>query len=162
VLKVVVEELTIDTLTNMPIVVLKDPHSNRALPIWIGSFEANAIAMEMEQVVTPRPLTHELIKNMLAGLHATVSRVVVNDLRENTFYAQIFLLLNGEEVMIDARPSDAIALSLRLKVPLFVREEVFAKVELIDLQQLQEEQTTQRVKEWLETVKPEDFGGVEE
>ena len=121
-LQMVVKGLTLDPLTNMPIVILKDVEGNRALPIWIGTNEANAIALEMERITTPRPMTHDLIRNILEGLKAKVSRIVVNDLRDNTFYAVIFLAVNGAEVAIDSRPSDAIALALRVKAPIFVAE----------------------------------------
>ena len=123
-LQMVVKGLTLDPLTNMPIVILKDVEGNRALPIWIGANEANAIALEMERVTTPRPMTHDLIRNILEGVKAKVSRIVVNDLRDNTFYAIIFLGINGTEVAIDSRPSDAIALALRVKAPIFVAEKV--------------------------------------
>ena len=129
----VVKGLTLDPLTNMPIVILKDVEGNRALPIWIGANEANAIAMEMERITTPRPMTHDLIRNILEGLKAKVSRIVVNDLRDNTFYAVIFLAVNGTEVAIDSRPSDAIALALRVKAPIFVAEKVIREAKSIDL-----------------------------
>lgn len=163
-LEMVVKGLTVDPLTNMPIVILKDVHGNRALPIWIGNFEANAIALEMEQVTPPRPMTHDLIKNILEGINATVTRVVVNDLRDSTFYAQIFLLVGGEEVIVDSRPSDAIALALRVKAPIFVEEKVIDEAKVIDLSEAEsgEEEESEQVKEWLENIKPEDFGKLEE
>ncbi len=164
-LEMVVKGLTVDPLTNMPIVILKDRHGNRALPIWIGNFEANAIALEMEKVNPPRPMTHDLIKNILEGIKATVSRIVVNDLRESTFYAQIFLVVGGEEVAIDSRPSDAIALALRVKAPIFVEEKVIDEAKVIDLNE-EEQQTSveesEQIKEWLENIKPEDFGKLED
>ena len=126
-LQMVVKGLTLDPLTNMPIVILKDIEGNRALPIWIGTFEANAIALEMERVTTPRPMTHDLIRNLLEGLKAKVSRIVVNDLRDNTFYAVIFLAVNGTEVAIDSRPSDAIALASRMGAPIFVKKSVLER-----------------------------------
>ncbi|RMF85768.1 MAG: bifunctional nuclease family protein [Nitrospinota bacterium] len=163
-LEMVVKGLTVDPLTNMPIVILKDVRGNRALPIWIGNFEANAIALEMEQVTPPRPMTHDLIKNILEGINATVTRVVVNDLRDSTFYAQIFLLVGGEEVIVDSRPSDAIALALRVKAPIFVEEKVIDEAKVIDLSEAEsgEEEESEQVKEWLENIKPEDFGKLEE
>lgn len=162
-LRMIVEGLTIDTLTNMPIVVLKDPLSNRALPIWIGSFEANAIAQELEGVTTPRPMTHELIKNILTEVNIVVNRVLINDLRENTFYAQIFLLVEGTEVIVDSRPSDAIALALRTNSPIFVAKKVLAKAEMVELSETpMRGEETEEFKEWLENLRPEDFGELKE
>ncbi len=119
-LEMKIRGLTMDPLTNMPIVILKDLEEERALPIWVGIFEANAIGLEMESVPTPRPMTHDLIKNILEGIDANVSRIVVSDLKDNTFYAEIFLFLNGNEVSVDSRPSDAIALAIRFDAPIFV------------------------------------------
>jgi uncharacterized protein len=161
VLQMVVKGLTLDPLTNMPIVILKDVEGNRALPIWIGANEANAIAMEMERITTPRPMTHDLIRNILEGLKAKVARIVVNDLRDNTFYAVIFLTVNGTEVAIDSRPSDAIALALRVKSPIFVAEKVIREAKSIDLTEDKPVEDTQSVRDWIENLKPEDFGRIE-
>ena len=160
-LQMVVKGLTLDPLTNMPIVILKDTEGNRALPIWIGANEANAIAMEMERITTPRPMTHDLIRNILEGLKAKVSRIVVNDLRDNTFYAVIFLTVNGTEVAIDSRPSDAIALALRVKASIFVAEKVIREAKSIDLSEDKPAEDTQSVRDWIENLKPEDFGRIE-
>ncbi|MBI3327170.1 MAG: bifunctional nuclease family protein [Nitrospinae bacterium] len=157
----VVKGLTLDPLTNMPIVILKDVEGNRALPIWIGPNEANAIALEMEKVTTPRPMTHDLIRNILEGLKAKVSRVVVNDLRDNTFFAVIFLSVNDIEVAIDSRPSDAIALALRVKAPIFVAEKVIRDAKSIDLTEEKPAEDTQAIRDWIESLKPEDFGKLE-
>jgi bifunctional DNase/RNase len=157
----VVKGLTLDPLTNMPIVILKDTEGNRALPIWIGANEANAIAMEMERITTPRPMTHDLIRNILEGLKAKVSRIVVNDLRDNTFYAVIFLEVNGTEVAIDSRPSDAIAVALRVKAPILVAEKVIREAKSIDLTEDRPAEDTQSVRDWIENLKPEDFGRIE-
>jgi hypothetical protein len=157
----VVKGLTLDPLTNMPIIILKDVEGNRALPIWIGANEANAIAMEMERITTPRPMTHDLIRNILEGLKAKVSRIVVNDLRDNTFYAVIFLTVNGTEVAIDSRPSDAIALALRVKSPIFVAEKVIREAKSIDLTEDKPAEDAQSVRDWIENLKPEDFGRIE-
>ena len=157
----VVKGLTLDPLTNMPIVILKDTEGNRALPIWIGANEANAIAMEMERITTPRPMTHDLIRNILEGLKAKVSRIVVNDLRDNTFYAVIFLDVNGTEVAIDSRPSDAIAVALRVKAPILVAEKVIREAKSIDLTEDRPAEDTQSVRDWIENLKPEDFGRIE-
>lgn len=160
-LQMVVKGLTLDPLTNMPIIILKDVEGNRALPIWIGANEANAIAMEMERITTPRPMTHDLIRNILEGLKAKVSRIVVNDLRDNTFYAVIFLTVNGTEVAIDSRPSDAIALALRVKSPIFVAEKVIREAKSIDLTEDKPAEDAQSVRDWIENLKPEDFGRIE-
>ena len=161
-LEMKVKGLTIDPLTNMPIVILKDLEEERALPIWVGIFEANAIALEMESVPTPRPMTHDLIKNILEGIQAEVSRIVVNDLQDNTFYAVILLSFNGTEVTIDARPSDAIALALRVDAPIYVAKKVLDEARLIDLPDTEQlEDDKEQWKEWLENIRPEDFGKYE-
>jgi bifunctional DNase/RNase len=160
-LEMKVKGLTLDPLTNMPIVILKDLEGERALPIWVGIFEANAIALEMENVPTPRPMTHDLIKNILDGMQASVSRIVVNDLKDNTFYAVIFLSLNGNEVPIDSRPSDAIALALRVEAPIFVSKKVLDEARSIDLSDPELQDDKEKWKEWLENLRPEDFGKYE-
>jgi hypothetical protein len=116
--------LMLDPATNMPIIVLKDVNSDSVLPIWVGVFEANAIALEIEKVAPPRPMTHDLLKNVIVGLGATVERVVVTELRNDTFFAAIWATRNGEPIVIDSRPSDAIALAMRTDCPIFVDEEV--------------------------------------
>ncbi|PID57540.1 hypothetical protein CSB45_06850 [candidate division KSB3 bacterium] len=151
-----VKGLTLDPLTNMPIVILKDNEENRILPIWIGLFEANAIALELEKISTPRPMTHDLIRDLLVGVDARVSKILVNGLKNNTFYAEIHLSLNGNHIAIDSRPSDAIALALRSDAPIYVSAEVVDKAKSIDVSRENEE--TDQLKEWLENLKPEDFG----
>src|ERR1700719_2896878 len=116
--------LMMDPVTNMPIVILKDINGNGVLPIWVGVYEANAIALEIEKVATPRPMTHDLIKNLLLGLNTSVRKGVVNDLREDTFFALIWLERDGQTISIDSRPSDALALALRLDCPIFVEDTV--------------------------------------
>ncbi len=155
-IKMTVRGIALDPITNMPIVILKDPEDRRALPIWVGIFEANAIALELEKVSTPRPMTHDLLKNILDGLGITVQQIIVNDLKENTFYATIDLNYNGSVVSIDARPSDAIAIALRTNAPIFVAENVVAQAKNIEVSEEKEE--TDKWKEWLENLKPEDFG----
>lgn len=155
-IKMTVRGIALDPITNMPIVILKDPEERRALPIWVGIFEANAIALELEKVSTPRPMTHDLLKNILDGLGITVQQITVNDLKENTFYATIDLNYNGSVVSIDSRPSDAIALALRTNAPIFVAENVVAQAKNIEVSEEKEE--TDKWKEWLENLKPEDFG----
>ncbi len=114
--------LMMDPVTNMPIVVLKDVQGQAILPIWVGVYEANAIALEIEKVQTPRPMTHDLLKNVLLGLEVRVQKVVVNDLKDDTFYALIWVERDGEMMTIDSRPSDALALALRVDCPIFVDE----------------------------------------
>ncbi len=122
-----VDRVTLDTTSNRFVVILKDDVHNRWLPIVVGSTEAQAIALQLERITPPRPLTHDLMKNLLDSIEVRVSRVVVNDLRENTYYALIGLKMNGSHLEIDARPSDAIALALRTSAPIFVAEEVMRK-----------------------------------
>ena len=157
-LEMKVRGLTLDPLSNMALVILRDLEGSKALPIWVGIPEANAIALEIEQVTTPRPMTHDLIKNLLEGLSATVSRVVVNDLRDSTFYATIFVALQGQEYSIDSRPSDAIAVALRVKAPIYVTTEVIERAGSIDLGDHEATEEPERLQEWLENIKPEDFG----
>lgn len=116
--------LMMDPVTSMPIVILKDVGSNNVLPIWVGIYEANAIALEIEKVSTPRPMTHDLIKTLLLGLDAGIRKVVVNELREDTFFALIWVERNGELISVDSRPSDALALALRLDCPIYVDDSV--------------------------------------
>ena len=155
-IKMTVRGIALDPLTNMPIIILKDQDDKRALPIWVGIFEANAIALELEKISTPRPMTHDLIKNILGGLGANVQQVVVNELKDNTFFAVIEISVNGNVVNIDARPSDAIALALRVNAPIFVTEKVVTKAKSIEVSEEKEE--SDRWREWLENLKPEDFG----
>jgi bifunctional DNase/RNase len=155
-IRMTVRGIALDPITNMPIIILKDQEEKRALPIWVGIFEANAIALELEKIATPRPMTHDLIKNILDGLGATVRQIVVNDLNDNTFFAVIEMSYDGNVVNIDSRPSDAIALALRVNAPIFVTEKVVSKAKSIDIADEKEE--TDRWREWLENLKPEDFG----
>ncbi|MGH7408849.1 MAG: bifunctional nuclease family protein [Candidatus Methylomirabilales bacterium] len=148
--------LMMDPVTNMPIVILKDTQGSTILPIWVGIYEANAIALEIEKVATPRPMTHDLIKNILDGLGASVQQVVVNDLKDNTFFAVIEINVNGNVVNVDSRPSDAIALALRVNAPIFVAEKVVTRAKSIEVSEEKEE--SDRWREWLENLKPEDFG----
>lgn len=160
-LEMKVKGLALDPSTNMPIVILKDLEEEQALPIWVGIFEANAIALEMESVPTPRPMTHDLIKNILEETEATVLRIVVNDLKDNTFYAEIYLSLNGTEVAIDSRPSDAIALALRVDAPIYVAKKVLDEARSIDLTDPELADDKEQWKEWLKDLRPEDFGKYE-
>ena len=151
-----IKGLVVDPISKMPIVVLEDPGSERMLPIWIGVFEANAIALKIENIVTPRPMTHDLMKNVFNETGLKVERVVVNDVRDNTFYALIHCRHNGQSLTIDSRPSDAIALSLRLDAPIFVEESVVQKAQSIKYDENLE--SSEKLEKWLEDLKPEDFG----
>src|SRR5579862_5519062 len=131
-IEMTIKGLMVDPITNMPIVILRDKDGQRVLPIWVGIFEANAIALQIENVSTPRPMTHDLLRNVIHDLNASVQRIVVSDLQENTFYAVIYLTWNGETVAIDARPSDAIALALRTRAPIFVEEAVIDNAKTVD------------------------------
>ncbi|MCX5736542.1 MAG: bifunctional nuclease family protein [candidate division NC10 bacterium] len=155
-IQMTVRGIALDPITNMPIIILKDVDERKALPIWVGIFEANAIALELEKVTTPRPMTHDLLKSVLDGLGVTVRQVIVNDLKDNTFFAVIELNSNGAVINIDARPSDAIALALRVNAPIFVAENVVAQAKSVEISEEKEE--TDKWKEWLENLKPEDFG----
>ena len=150
--RMTVRGIALDPITNMPIIILKDSEEKRALPIWVGIFEANAIALELEKIATPRPMTHDLIKNILDGVGATVQQIVVNDLKENTFFAVIEVNYNGNMLNIDARPSDAIALALRVNAPIFVTDKVVSKAKSMDIAEDKEE--TDRWKEWLRISSP--------
>jgi bifunctional DNase/RNase len=148
----------IDPVSNMPIIILKNPDGSSVLPIWVGIFEANAIAMQLEEIVSPRPTTHDLLKNVIHGLEAQVERIVITDLRENTFFAQIHLRRNGRSLSIDARPSDAMALALRTAAPIFVENAVLDKSESSTEGDSEE---TERLRRWLENVDPEELGKYE-
>jgi bifunctional DNase/RNase len=153
-----VRGLALDPVSNMPIIILRDEDEKRSLPIWVGIFEANAIALELEKIATPRPMTHDLIKNMLEAVEAKVEKIVVNDLRENTFFALIHLRMGEEEITVDSRPSDAIALALRVGAPIFVDEDVVRRAKNVEVAAPKEADDQEKLKEWLEHLKPEDFG----
>ena len=148
--------LMIDPVTNMPIVILKDKTGKKILPIWVGVFEANAIVLQIENVATPRPMTHDLITNMLNQFDAGVERVVVSELRDNTFYAMIYLERNGETMAIDARPSDAIAVALRTKAPIFVEEVVVEGARNLDL--FKNVSDSEKLEKWLQELSPDELG----
>lgn len=153
--------LTIDPFTSMPIVILKDKEEKLALPIWIGLIEASAIATEIEKIQLSRPMTHDLLKNILEEVAVSVEKVVIHDLSDNTFYAQIILKKDDKEFYMDARPSDAIALSLRTNSPLFVEKAVIEKSRKIDLSKEALDLDSSKKHKWaeiLENLSPEDFG----
>jgi len=148
--------LLMDPVSNMPIVILKDVAGESVLPIWVGVYEANAIALEMEKVSTPRPMTHDLIKNVLTGLEAQVHKVVVTELREDTFYAVIWLERSGEVISVDSRPSDALALALRVDCPIFVDEAVLKNSK--QAANMSDRVTAEELRKWLEGLNDEDLG----
>ncbi|WP_263409272.1 bifunctional nuclease family protein [Terriglobus tenax] len=148
--------LMMDPVTNMPIVVLKDVASDTVLPIWVGIFEANAIALEIEKTATPRPMTHDLLRDLVRGLNAQVDKIVVHELKEDTFYAVIWMQQEGETVTIDARPSDALALALRADAPIFVHRDVLknARLTTADAQNISADQ----MRQWLEGLNDDEMG----
>jgi len=148
--------LLMDPVTNMPIIVLKDVAGDSVLPIWVGVYEANAIALEMEKVSTPRPMTHDLIKNVLTGLETQVHKVVVTELREDTFYAVIWLERGGDVISIDSRPSDALALALRVDCPIFVDDLVLKNSK--QAATANDRLSADELRKWLEGLNDEDLG----
>jgi bifunctional DNase/RNase len=148
--------LMMDPMTNMPIVVLKDVGSDTVLPIWVGVYEANAIAMEIEKVTTPRPMTHDLIKNLLIGLDTRVHKIVVNELRDDTFFAVIWMEREGKIISIDSRPSDALAVALRVDCPIFVDEEVLKSSKKASTGN--DRVSPEDLRKWLEGLNDEDLG----
>ncbi len=157
-----IKGLMIDPITNMPIIILRDPTSSAVLPIWVGIFEANAIALQIEKIATPRPMTHDLLKNVLMEVGVSVNFVEITELKENTYYALVHLKINGRELAIDSRPSDAIALALRSKSPIYVSKAVLEASSI--LQQAEEGKepdfsnvSKEKWAEILEKMSPEDF-----
>ena len=148
--------LMMDPVSNLPIVLLKDVNSETVLPIWVGVYEANAIALEIEKVSTPRPMTHDLLKNVLMGLGAHLRKVVVTDLREDTFYAVIWAERNGEIISIDSRPSDALALALRMDCPIFVDDTVLRNSKVASASS--DKATNEELRKWLEGLNDDDIG----
>ena len=151
-----IKGLMVDPVTNMPIIILRDQEGQRVLPIWVGVFEANAIALQIENIATPRPMTHDLLRNVITDLKAQVRKIVVSDLKENTFYALIYLTVNGDTVAVDARPSDAIALALRVRAPIFVEDAVIDNAKRLDF--TPDKADSERLQKWLESLDPEDLG----
>jgi bifunctional DNase/RNase len=148
--------LMMDPVTNMPIVVLKDLNGNTILPIWVGIYEANAIALEIEKVSTPRPMTHDLIKTLLLGLGTGIRKVVVSELKDDTFYAVIWLDKDGELISVDSRPSDALALALRLDCPIYVDESVLKSSKRSNA--AADKVSDEEQRRWLESLDDEDLG----
>ncbi len=149
--------LMMDPITNMPIVVLRDTENRTVLPIWIGVYEANAIALEIEKVSPPRPMTHDLLLNLIHASDAWVQRVVVSELKDDTFFAVIWLRQkDGQLMSIDSRPSDAIALALRMDCPIFVSEQVLDSSKLSP--SLSDKASSDELRKWLENLGEEDLG----
>ena len=153
-IKMEIKGLLMDPVSNMPVVILRDTEKGHFLPIWIGVYEANAIALEMEKMTTPRPMTHDLLKNLLGELGARVERVVINDLKENTFFARIHLIRGDAMLSVDSRPSDAIALAVRSQADIFVEEKVLEESRTLRA----DDQDPERLKKLLEEASPEDLG----
>lgn len=150
--------LLIDPVSQMPIVILKDATGGQVLPIWVGVFEANAIATQLEKILSPRPMTHDLLRAAIERLGATIERIVITDFRESTFFATLHLALDGKRVEVDARPSDAMALALRCDAPIFVEESVLQKSSQAGDSDSME---PDRLRRWLESVDPAELGQYE-
>jgi uncharacterized protein len=148
--------LMMDPVTQTPIVILKDVAGAAILPIWVGMYEANAIALEIEKVTTPRPMTHDLIKTVLVGLETGVRKVVVSELKEDTFYAVIWLEKEGHLISIDSRPSDALALALRVDCPIYVEDAVLKSSKAAST--MADKVSNEELRRWLESLGDEDLG----
>jgi bifunctional DNase/RNase len=148
--------LMLDPVTNLPIVILRNLDGNSVLPIWVGAYEANAIALEIEKVAAPRPMTHDLIRNVLLGTETMLRKVVVSELKDDTFYAVIWMEKNGELISVDSRPSDALALALRMDCPIFVDEEVLRSSKVG--QAVSDKASSEELRRWLENLNDEDLG----
>jgi len=155
-LHVEIKGLMLDPSSNVPIVILRDLQSQLFLPIWIGVFEANAIALRLEGIEPPRPMTHDLLRAMVEQLGGAVEKIVISDLRESTFFAVIHVRNQDRSLIIDARPSDAIALALRTESPIFVLRSVLDKAQAVDL--ATDATDEEKLKKWLEEISPEDLG----
>jgi len=157
IIEVRIRGLMMDPSTSMPIVVLKDVASETVMPIWVGIFEANSIALEIEKVAAPRPMTHDLTRNLIRNLNARLERVVISELKDDTFYATLWLQQGDEPLVLDARPSDALALALRADCPIYVTDEVMQKAKLNTTGQA-EGPTAEQLRGWLEGLNDEDLG----
>ncbi|MFP5235434.1 MAG: bifunctional nuclease family protein [Acidobacteriota bacterium] len=156
-IEVRIRGLMMDPATNMPIVILKDAASDAVMPIWVGIFEANAIAVEIEKMTAPRPMTHDLTRNLIHNLNGELERVVITELKEDTFFAVLRLRQGTEPVLVDARPSDAIALALRFDCPIYVAEEVM-QLARVNPANAAEGQGSEHLRGWLEGLNDEDLG----
>src|SRR5881397_4131402 len=158
-IEVKIRALMMDPNSGTPIIILKDVNSETMLPIWVGIFEANAIALEIEKIAPPRPMTHDLLKNLIVGLDAQIDRVVITELKEKTFYAIIHLQHVGGVLAIDARPSDAIALALRMSSAIYVDSQVLSKARNMDM--TADSADNERLRKWLETLDEKELGKYE-
>jgi len=155
-IEMAVKGLMVDPLTNLPIIILRDEAHERVLPIWVGPVEANAIALQIENANTPRPMTHDLLRLVIEALDGRITRVLIHELSDGTFYAFLEIYRGAERLLVDARPSDALALALRAKVPIFVNETVLEHVKAVDFAPQQVDQ--ERLQRWLESLDPDDLG----
>ena len=154
-IEMTIKGLMVDPINNTPIIVLRDKDGQHVLPIWVGMLEANAIALQIENIATARPMTHDLLRNVIQDLKASVEKVVVCDLRENTFFAVIYLSQNGDTLAIDARPSDALALALRTRAPIFVEDTVIDHAKTVDFSS--DKADGDRLQKWLESLDPNEL-----
>ena len=154
-IEMTIKGLMVDPINNTPIIVLRDKEGQKVLPIWVGMLEANAIALQIENISTPRPMTHDLLRNIIHDLKASVQKIVVCDLQENTFFAVIYLSQSGGTLAIDARPSDAIALALRARAPIFVEDTVIDHANTVDFSS--DKADADRLQKWLESLDPNDL-----
>ena len=155
-IEMTIQGLMVDPVTNMPIVVLRDESGERSLPIWVGVFEANAIALQIENITQPRPMTHDLLRNVISNFSGTVEKVVISELKESTFYAFVYIRIGEQVSVVDSRPSDAIALALRVGAPIFAEESVVEDAKNAELSP--DKGNTERLSKWLENVDPEELG----
>jgi bifunctional DNase/RNase len=151
-----IKGLMIDPVTSMPIVILRDADGERTLPTWVGPVEANAIALQIENVSPPRPMTHDLLRNLVTDLGGQLARIVITDLKEGTFYAYLEIVKGTDVLFVDSRPSDAIALSLRTRAPIFVEAHVLDHARSVDVSTDQAD--NERLQRWLESLDPDDLG----
>ena len=154
-----VKGLMVDPVTNMPIVILKDESDNHVLPIWVGIFEANAIALKVEAIDTPRPMTHDLLHSLVEAFGARVEKVVITELHENTYFAVIHMAVAGRQVTVDSRPSDALALAIRTEASIFVEEEVLNQAQSVDNDR--DLASSERLRRWFENLDPDEFSKYE-
>ena len=157
-IEVVIHGLTVDSNNNNPVILLKQKDGQKVMPIWIGLFEANSIAMSIGDVEVPRPMTHDLLRSILEESGFKVERVAVTDLKDNTFYATIYLRGDGDLVQVDSRPSDAIALAVRSQCPIYIMDTIFNQSSIdLDSIEMSHEGTDDKWSEMLENMNPEDF-----
>ena len=155
-IEMTIKGLMVDPVTNMPIVVLRDESGEQSLPIWVGVFEANAIALQIENVTPPRPMTHDLLRNVISNFKGTVEKVVISELKESTFYSFVCIRIGSQVSVVDSRPSDAIALALRVGAPIFAEESVVTDAKNAELSP--DKGNSERLSKWLENLDPDELG----